>query len=174
MKQSFYAIGMLMLIAFNQANAQDSRTSLVTRSSVYHSPLSKLDNPSPENSTSVFSNAAVERFRKDFKDVKDVEWMGTKDGYRAYFSKNDIYTAVDYTKKGKLYSVIRYGKKLLTEDIKKMLDDKFDNPQVREVSEVKVADYADIVYIIVVEDKTSMKTVQVMDDEIKVLSELSK
>jgi hypothetical protein len=62
----------------------------------------------------------------------------------------------------------------MTSDIKKMIEDAFDAPQIREVSEVKIADFATRVYIIVLEDRQSMKTVQIVDDEMKVISEISK
>lgn len=117
---------------------------------------------------------AVERFRKDFKDIKNVEWVEITNGYRAYFQENNILTAVDYTKKGKLYSIIRYGKNLMTKDVKMMIDNAFEASEIIEVSEVKIADYATSVYIIVLEDRISMKTVQIIDDEIEVIHEMRK
>ena len=175
MKQSFYAIGMLLLFASNQATAQNSETAFLTRSSIFNSPLLKgsVVKAGPSALVEV-SVTATEAFRKAFKDVKDVEWVEIANGYRAYFSQNEIITAVDYTKKGKLYSIIRYGRNLLTSDMKVMIERAFDAPQIREVSEVKIADYATKVYIIILEDKASMKTVQIIEDEMEVIQDIRK
>lgn len=58
-------------------------------------------------------------------------------------------TFFNFPKKGKLYSVIRHGKSLLSKDMKKMLEKRFLDGQVREISEVKIADFATKVYVIV-------------------------
>jgi hypothetical protein len=171
MNKSFYAFGMLMLITFSQAVAQKNETALITKSSIFNSKIG-ADGVVATNID--VSALAIEKFRKDFRDAKDVEWKEIKDGYRAYFIQGDILTAVDYNRKGKLFSTIRYGKKLLTGDMMEMLESRFTDPQLREVSEVKIADFATKVYIIVLEDDISMKTVQVMEDEVKVISELRK
>ena len=170
MRQTFYAFGIAMLIISSQANAQKNETALLIKSSV-------LDVAGPENGSSVMADisvAAVERFKSDFRDVKEVEWKVISNGYRAYFQQNDLLTAVDYDNKGKLYSVIRYGKSLLSKDMKKMLEKRFLDGQVREVSEVKIADFATKVYVIVMEDNVSVKTVQILEDEVKVIQEIRK
>ncbi|HUQ64602.1 MAG TPA: hypothetical protein VM101_00505 [Flavitalea sp.] len=162
MKQTFYAIGMLMIFVFNQATAQTSKTSFITRSSIMKSPYLKD------------VTAAAENFKKEFKDARNIEWVNIPNGYRAYFQDNDILTAVDYNKKGKLNSVIRYGKSLMTSDMRTLIENTFDAPVIREISEVKIAGYGDKVYIVILEDKKSMKTVQILNDEIKVISEVAK
>jgi hypothetical protein len=167
MKQSFYAIGILMLFASSQTFAQKNETAFLTRSSIMNSPLLVKESFSAPVAEVIVSTLAVERFRKDFKDVKNVEWVEISKGYRAYFQENSILTAVDYTKKGKLYSIIRYGKNLMTKEMKIMIEEAFEAPEIIEVSEVKIADYATSVYIIVLEDRKSMKTVQIIDDEMR-------
>ena len=170
MRQPFYAFGIAMLIFSSQATAQKNETALLIKSSI-------LDVAGPENASSVMADismVAVERFKRDFRDAKDVEWKVIGNGYRAYFQQKDLLTAVDYDNKGKLYSMIRYGKSLLTKDIKKMLEKKFDDVQVREVSEVKIADFPTRVYVIVMEDNVSVKTVQILEDEVKVIQEMRK
>jgi len=174
MKQSFYAIGILMLFASSQTIAQKNETAFLTRSSIMNSPFLIKETVSAPVAVVDVSVLAVERFRRDFKDIKNVEWVEITNGYRAYFQENNILTAVDYTKKGKLYSIIRYGKNLMTKDVKMMIDNAFEASEIIEVSEVKIADYATSVYIIVLEDRISMKTVQIIDDEIEVIHEMRK
>jgi hypothetical protein len=169
MKQSFYAIGMLMLIAF-QTSAQKSETAFFTKTSVANNPflIEKAEAKAKTNAM------AEERFRKDFKDVQNVEWTEKADGYRVYFTKDNIITAVDYSNKGNMYSVIRYGKSLLPKYETKLINNKFNKAVVREVSEVKIAEYSSKVYVVILEDATSMKTIQLMEGEITVLQEESK
>ena len=175
MKQSFFAIGMLILFASAQTSAQNNETAFLTRSSIFNSPLLKgtaiKAGPAARVDVSV---TATEAFKREFKDVKDVEWVEIASGYRAYFSQNEIINAVDYTKKGKLYSIIRYGRNLLTKDMQVMIERAFDAPQIREVSEVRIADYATKVYIVIVEDKASMKTVQIIEGEMEVIQDIRK
>jgi hypothetical protein len=171
MKHSFYAIGMLMLIVCSQAQAQTSNTSF-TRTSVLSSPFVS-GNAAPVAVAKV-AMTALERFRKDYKDVKNVEWAETADGYRAFFLQDAVLTAVDYTKKGKLYSVIRYGTDLLTPYIKMKLEKTFDDLQVREAAEVKMAGFAGKAYVVVLEDRSSLKTLQIIDGEISVIHEVDK
>jgi hypothetical protein len=128
---------------------------------------------SPVAATRV-SVTALERFRKDYKDARDVEWVEIPNGYRAYFLQNAVPTAVDYTRTGKLYSEIRYGKNLLSSYLKMQLEDTFDGLQVREVAEVKMAEFATRAYIVVLEDRTTLKTVQIIEGEISVIHEVKK
>jgi len=172
MKQSFYAIGMLMLIVSGQVSAQTSKTFFITRGSVLSSPFVS-GNAAPVSVAKV-ANTALERFRKDYKDVKNVEWTEIPNGYRACFLQDAVLTAVDYTKKGKLYSEIRYGRELLTPYIKMKLEKTFDGLQIREVTKVKIADFATMAYVVVLEDRTSLKTVQIIEDEISVIHEIEK
>ena len=172
MKQSFYAIGMIMLIVTGQASAQKSATSFISRNSVLTSPF-MAGKAAPVSGANV-SASALERFSKDYKDVKDVEWVEVPNGYRVYFLQDAVLTAVDYTKKGKLYSVIRYGNHLLSPYIKMKLEKTFDGLQIRDAIEVKIADFAARAYVVLLDDKASLKTVQVVEDEISVIYEVEK
>lgn len=172
MKQSFYAIGMFMLIVSGQVSAQTTETSFITRSSIMNSPF--VTGKAAPAAAARVSVTALERFRKDYKDAKDVEWAEIPNGYRVYFLQDAVLTVVDYTRKGKLYSVIRYGKNLLSPYIKMKLEETFDGLQVREVAEVKMAEFATRAYVVVLEDRTTLKTVQVIEDEISVIHEAEK
>jgi hypothetical protein len=172
MKQSFYAIGILMLIVSAQASAQTTETSFITKSSVISSPFAL--GKAAAVAASKVSVTALERFQKDYKDAKNVEWAEVANGYRAYFMHDAVLTAVDYTRKGKLYSVIRYGKDLLSPYIKMKLEKTYDGLQIREVTEVKIADFSTLAYVVVLEDRTSLKTIQIIEDEISVIHEMAK
>ena len=176
MKQLFYATGMMMLIASFQANAQKNETAYLSKTSILNSPLlsKSLSAERVAADEAAVSMTAVERFRKEFKDARNVEWKVIANGYRAYFLQDAILTAVDYNNKGRLYSVIRFGKDVLGSDEMRVIERAFDKPVIIEASEVKIAEYSTKVYIVVLQDKVSMKTVQVIDDEVEIIHELSK
>lgn len=112
-----------------------------------------------------------EKLRKEFSNINDVEWVETPDGYRVYFVQDAFLTAADYTRKGKLYSTIRYGNELLSASDKRQINVAFDEPEVRQVSEVKMAGFRTKVYIVIVEDESSVKTVQLIEGNLKVINE---
>jgi hypothetical protein len=172
MKQVSYAIGMLMLIISGQASAQTSETAFMTSSSIINSPFASGVKASTV--AAKVSVTALDRFSKDYKDVKNAEWIEVPNGYRAYFQQDAMLTAVDYTKKGKLYSVIRYGKDLLPADLKAKVNEMFGDMQIKEVTEVKIADYATKAFVIVLDGKASLKTIQIIENEIIVLHEAEK
>jgi hypothetical protein len=172
MKQSLYAIGIFMLIVSGHVSAQTTETSFITKSSIVNSPF--VTGKSRTVDATMVSVTALERFRKDYKDARDVEWAEVPNGYRACFLQNAVPTAVDYTRKGKLYSVIRYGKNLLSPYLKMQLEETFDGLQVREVADVKMAEFATRAYVVVLEDRTTLKTVQIIEGEISVIHEVEK
>jgi hypothetical protein len=176
MKQLFFATGMLMLFVSIQANAQKNETAFLSKSSIYNSPLlgKSLSAERVVADEAAVSTTAVERFKKEFKDATNVEWKVIANGYRAYFLQDAVLTAVDYNNKGKLYSIIRFGKDVLTKDVVRVFETTFDEPVIIEASEVKIADYATKVYIVVLQDKQSMKTVQVIEGEVEILHEVLK
>lgn len=172
MKQSFYAIGIVILLARGEASAQTTETSFTTKSAPTTSTL--VTGHAPAAGVEKISITALERFSKQYKDAKDAVWAEIPNGYRVSFLQDAVLTAVDYTKKGKLYSVIRYGKHLLTANMKSLLAIAFDDIQIREVAEVKLAEFSSPAYVVLLEDRMSLKTIQIIDDEMSVIQEVNK
>jgi hypothetical protein len=170
MKQSLYALGIMLAIC-PIASAQKSETAFLTPGSIATSSFYSKDKVAKEKT---YSLVAEENFRKDFKDATNIQWTAKENGYRVFFVQHNITTAVDYNKKGNVYSIIRYGRKLLTNELSKLISDSFAGAEIREVSEVKIASYSSKAYVIVLEDKTSLKTIQVIDGDISVLHEQEK
>lgn len=160
-----------MFVMCGQVSAQ-TETSLIAARSVLAGPL--MSGKASPAAGAKISVVALEKFSRDYKGVKNVEWMEVANGYRAYFSRDAEVTAVDYTKKGKLYSVIRYGMHLLSPGVKIRLEKMFDGLQIVEVAEVKIAEFAEVAVVVVLEDSTSVKTVQIIKGEVVVVSEVVK
>jgi hypothetical protein len=168
MKRSFYAIGIAMLVAF-QAIGQTSETAKLSTLPIDNH---KYVVPNDIAVNDFAAPAGIEQqFRADFSNITDVQWMETANGYRVHFMKDAFLTAVDYTKKGKLYSTIRYGDDLLSKSQKNQLVLNLDEANIRQVCEVKMAGTATRVYVVIVEDRNSVKTVQMLDGDITVLQQ---
>jgi hypothetical protein len=171
MRHLFSAIGMFILIVCGQVSAQTTEQAFITKNAVITGPF--LTSKAAA-AVVIVSATALERFHKDYKNAKDVEWVEVPNGFRAYFLQDAVLTAVDYTRTGKLFSVIRYGEHLLSPYMRMKLEEAFDGLQIREVAEVKMARFTTKGFVVVLEDKTSVKTVQLIEDEISVVSEMDK
>jgi len=166
MKRSFYAIGIATLVAF-QAIGQTSETAKLSSL-----PINNHKYVIATGVNDFAAPAGIEQqFRADFNNITDVQWTETANGYRVHFMKDAFLTAVDYTKKGKLYSTIRYGDDLLSKSQKNQLVFNLDEANIRQVCEVKMAGTATRVYVVIVEDRNSVKTVQMLDGDITVLQQ---
>jgi hypothetical protein len=168
MKRSLYAIGIATLVTF-QAIGQTSETAQLTKlSGANH----KYVLPHDAAANDFAAPAGIEQqFRSDFNNITEVQWMETADGYRVHFMKDAFLTAVDYTRKGKLYSTIRYGDNLLSKGQRNQLVYNLDDANIRQVCEVKMAGSATKVFVVIVEDRNSVKTVQIIDGDMTVLQE---
>jgi hypothetical protein len=160
-----------MLISASRVSGQTTEQAFITKSDVNVGPF--VAGEASANAASV-SATILARFNKAYRNAKDVEWVEVPNGYRAYFLQDAELTAVDYTRKGKLFSVIRYGEHLLSPYMKMKLGQAFDEMQIKEVAEVKMAGFATKSFVVVLEDKAFVKTVQLIDDEITVLYEMEK
>jgi hypothetical protein len=167
MKKSFYASGIATLIAF-QAEAQTSETALLASYPSHRDHLYVLPN---DLKAKDFPAVVEQNLRNDFKNISNIEWVETPGGYRIYFTQDAFLSAADYTRKGKIYSTIRYGEKLLSARQKSQINFTFDDPQIRQVSEVKMASSPTRVYVVIVEDENSVKTVQLIEGDIQVINE---
>ena len=172
MKKSFFAVSVFMLFMSGQMSAQTTETSFITNTSIMNSPF--VSGKTASIAATKVAAPALERFRKDYKDAVDVEWVEIPNGYRVYFLQDAVLTAVDYSRRGKLYSVIRYGESLLSPYMKKKLEETFDGLKIKEVAGVKMAEFVTTAYVVVLEDRTTLKTIQIIDDEIQVIHEVVK
>lgn len=125
------------------------------------------DNESPNYiGNSRVSTKAVKNFSKAFKTTVNATWFETNDGFMAKFKKDDIETKVFYDTKGRWIGNVRnYQEKDLPKEIRHMVKSKYYDYNIFLVQEVTVGD--NMAYLVKIEDKTSLKTIRIVDGEME-------
>ena len=122
-----------------------------------------------ENSTSASMNEintkAVRNFGKEFKNVTAVKWIKTSNGlFAAHFVSDDIQNLVCYNKKGNYQCMLRYYKEeKLPSEVRHLVKSSYYDFDIYLVTEVHIN--GKIAYVVKMEDKTSWKTIKVVDGE---------
>ena len=110
------------------------------------------------------STKAVKNFTKTFKNADNVGWFVIKDGFLAEFKQDEIKTKVYYDRKGRWIGNIRfYTEDKLPRDIRHLVKSHYYDFNIYYVQEVTVGNAT--VYLVKIEDKTSLKTIRVQDGE---------
>ena len=171
MKKLFfrYTTGFILFIAlFSCAYAQSNKSSKASdnppsKEVPYDYKAKLIDMPSAPGTTPV-STKAVKDFTKNFKNADNVGWFPIKDGYLAEFKQDGIKTKVYYDRKGRWIGNIRfYLEDKLPHDIRHQVKSHYYDYNIYYVQEVTVGEK--LAYLVKIEDKTSMKTIRVMDGE---------
>ena len=114
--------------------------------------------------SSRLSTKAVKNFNKTFKATANASWSETSDGFVAKFKKNDIETKVFYDVKGRWIGNVRnYQEKDLPREIRHRVKSNYYDYNIYLVQEVTVGD--NTAYLVKIEDKTSIKTIRIVDGE---------
>ena len=173
MKKLFfrYTTGFIPLIAmFSCAVAQNSKFSSeqlnpISKEVAYEKDANVRDMPaSPGKATESIHTKAVKDFTKTYKTAGDARWFVIMDGFLAEFKQAGIKTKVYYDRKGRCTGSIRsYLEDQLPRDIRHIVKSQYYDYNIYFVQEVTVAEK--IVYLVKIEDKTSMKTIRVLDGE---------
>lgn len=170
MKKSLFAIGIISLITVNYTFSQTSESALLSPQAIHNQPFASENEVASDD----IEDAVEQRFKKQYKNIQNASWSKVNDRYRVRFIQDNITCVVDYTKKGKLYSTIRYGEELLSTKHKKIINQALSVRNILSVSEIKMTGYGDIVYVVILEDEQSVKTVQIIGEKMMVINEQAK
>ncbi len=112
------------------------------------------------------STKAVKNFSKAFKTSVNATWYETSDGFMAKFKKDDIETKVFYDPKGRWMGNVRnYQENNLPKEIRHRVKSTYYDYSIFWVQEVTVGDIT--AYLVKIEDKTSIKTIRIVEDEME-------
>src|SRR5687767_2892082 len=177
MKKLFfrYTTGFIPFIAlFSSVYAQNSKFG-----TELNSPASKevaYTNTAKEGTAPAFagiSTKAVKNFTKTYKNADNANWFVIKDGYLAQFKQDGITTKVFYNPKGRWIGNLRcYFEDKLPRDIRHLVKSHYYDYNIFYVQEVTVGNAT--VYLVKIEDKTSLKTIRVQDGEMNETEVLKK
>jgi len=166
---SFYKLGIIPLIILCcSVNAQTKNLN-----ANLNSPSSKevaLDDNTKErdlsasNNNSTMSTKALKNFSKTFKDADNAAWEETGDGLKAEFTKDGIETNVFFDRKGRWIANVRnYQEDKLPKEIRHQVKSVYYDYNIFYVQEITVGDK--MAYLVKMEDKSSVKTIRVVDGE---------
>ncbi|MGZ5220749.1 MAG: hypothetical protein ACXWV6_07715 [Chitinophagaceae bacterium] len=124
-----------------------------------HAPKDEAAPPAASISTK-----AIKNFTKSFKNANDASWFAIKDGYVAEFKQDGISTKVYYNRKGTWVANLRcYFEDKLPRHVRHIVKSHYYDFNIYYVQEVTVGN--ETVYLVKIEDKTSLKTIKVQDGE---------
>jgi len=171
MKKLFfrYTTGFIPFIALCTSSfAQNSKLSTPPNDPLSQEVAYNMDTKSgnatatPPNSIVSVNAKAVKNFSKNYKN--NAAWSEITDGYIANFSEDGIKTKVYYDKKGRLIGQLRsYEESKLPRDIRHLVRSQYYDFHINYVNELSALNTT--VYLVKIEDKTSFKTIRVVDGE---------
>ena len=166
MKQLFfrYILGIIPVIAFfSGAYAQSNKLTPENFNSSSKEVAYGSKNPNNYAAPADVSAKAIKDFSKSFKGV-EANWFKVKDGFIAQFTRDDIYTRVDYNLKGKYVAMIRrYSEDKLPKDVRHLVRSNFYDYTISIVIEVTTDNGT--AYLVKIEDEKRIKTIRVVDGE---------
>ena len=168
---AFTATTILAVALFNNANAQQSSASV----SGIEQKLTLSFAATGDTHDEVYNGAnasslnmrALKDFQKSFKDAANVSWYKAENGaLLASFTIDEVKNSVAYDKKGRwLYSIKRYSEQKLPKDLRAGVKSVYYDFNIVNIEEVEINDQT--IYIIHLEDATSMKTLRICDGDME-------
>ncbi len=110
---------------------------------------------------------ALKDFQRSFKNVSNASWFVTDEGTMlASFTVDAVQNTVAYDKKGRwIYSIKRYDEAQLPKEIRSGVKSVYYDYSIAHVEEVSINDR--VIYIVHLEDATTMKTLRIENGEIE-------
>lgn len=117
---------------------------------------------------------AQRNFMREYKNVSDAKWVISGNGLlAAYFTDAGIASRRYYNRKGIFEYMIRYYQEdKLNRSVRHLVKSKYYDFSISQVTEV--TRNGNVAYLIDIEDKSSWKTIKLLDNEIEVVDELLK
>jgi len=168
MKKIFSTLAILVTIA--TANAQQAKAIAFNSPDVQKTILS-TESSSKVDAADV-NTKALKDFNKSFKNISGEQWYKVTDGFIASFKENEIETKVAYDQKGKWHCTVRtFGENELPSDVRDLVKSRYYDYKILVVYEIR---HDNTVYILKIEDTSTLKTLRVADGEIEIISDNSK
>jgi hypothetical protein len=168
MKKIFSTLAILVTIA--TANAQQDKAIAFNSPDVKKTILSTES--SPKVDAADVNTKALKDFNKSFKNISGEQWYKVMDGFIASFKENEIETKVAYDQKGKWHCTVRtFGENQLPSDVRDLVKSRYYDYKILVIYEIR---HDNTVYILKIEDTSTLKTLRVADGEIEIISDNSK
>jgi hypothetical protein len=133
----------------------------------------------PRSKTTVVSmsngnSKAVNDFNRRFNKVSDAWWLSDNNGFTSYFKEDGFTNRVAYDRKGNwIYTMIYYNESRLPKNVRSVVKSEFYDLTIVLVKEVQTM-YGKV-YVVNLEDKTTIRIVKVNDEgEMETVQEIIK
>jgi len=161
---------MAMLMVITGLHAQT-----VNRELNYGSPNNAFDTPNGYAKTLYAINIkAVRSFKQTYQHVQNETWFAIPNGYKARFEEQGIRHDIAYDKRGHwLYTIRQYAEDKLAKDLRARIKTVYYDYSITLVEEIE-RPLKPLVYVVHMEDATTLKNIQVTDREIETVLEVKK
>jgi hypothetical protein len=114
---------------------------------------------------------AIRDFSRTFSNVTNEDWHIIRNGFIARFKLQDMQYRIVYNKKGsRLATFCYYNEQQLPADVRRLIKSTFYDFNIVQVTEVSVA--GKTAYLVNIQDKTSLKTIKVVNDEMEIMQDV--
>jgi hypothetical protein len=172
MKKVFSTLAILVIITTSKnVSAQQNNATAFNSPDVQKTLLLSTES-SPKVDAANVNVKAVKDFNKSFKNVTGEQWYEVSDGFIANFQQDGIETKVAYDQKGRWHCTVRtLTETQLPSDIRDLVKSRYYDFKILVVYEIK---HDNTVYILKMEDNSTLKTLRVADGEIEIIADNSK
>ena len=119
---------------------------------------------------------AVRDFMKRFPAASNVKWRKVETDYVATFVVESNQTMVRYQRNAKwAYTINRYDyEKKLPEEVRVLVKKTYYDYTIRHIDEIYLAEQPNTIYLVLIEDDKTFKTIRVCEGEMEEIHELIK
>lgn len=159
----------LVMAASNKISAQSMSNSFKYSESNFETSRDALK----ASYSNVISTKAGRNFNRIFKNVVDTRWYETPNGSIVYFFSNGIKMKSAYSKRGHwIYTLSYYDEHKLPKDVRHAIKSIYYDYPISQV--VQVDSGKERIFIVMMYDATSFKTVRVCDGEMEIVQDYQK
>jgi hypothetical protein len=157
------AVSLIASAAFAQEMANNSK------SRAYVSPAEE-GQPVVYNE---ISTKVLRSFYKTYGDIEGAKWYKTGQGFAVSFKQNGMSTSIFYTRTGAFDSRVNYyTEEKLPAAVRTLVKTNFPDYAISHITEVHKNDV--IAHLVKIQDKTTVKTVKVIDGEWELIEDITK
>jgi hypothetical protein len=168
---SFMLITILVLIGLSQTVAAQKNIHMINKNIAKEMFTSdSMEELYKAPRTNDVNIKAIRDFIKLYKNVDNAEWYAVEDGFIAKFQKDGIETKVEYDVTGRRSNILRsYNESHMPFEIRDIVKRQYYDYDILITYEIEHSQ--GIIYIIKIMDKTSLKVLQITNNEMKVLED---
>lgn len=173
---AFLATAVVIFTAPDYVNAQRKLGSALMNIEQYSLAFDSTTNPAIATGNSNLSNInmrALKDFQRSFSGTNASWYKADDGGFIAKFKNGDVTNIVAYDGKGNLHHSIRYyEEKQLPREVRAQVKSTYYDYEIVGVSEVHYEDQ--VIFVILVQDDTTLKTLRVCDGEMDEVQSLKR